>query len=315
MSDNTDFVVTGCTIYNTGTGAITLSGGDRKSLQLGRNKLANCKIYNYSRINRSSPPGIVISGVGNTVTHCEISDASSGAIGFSGNNHIISYNHIRKVATGFSDIGAVYTGRDPSSTGTIIEYNLFDSITNRPEYAVAAVYIDDGSGGMNVTGNIFYKCGNTVKKGFGAVHINGGHNNYFKNNYFIDCEKAFSNTLWDDAKWQQYLSGADIQKKIKKEVDIDAAPYTTQYPYLKTYTNPNATGERMNYISNTFLYDVTKFVPDKNSFTVNNTFNSPDGNEIASLKQKDFDLKQQPAALKAAKGWRPVPYNDIGIVK
>ena len=310
-SPNSHFSVDSCTIFNTGTGGITVNGGDRKNLIAAGNSVTNCNIYNYSRINRASPPAIILGGVGNIVSHCYIHDGSSAAIGYNGNNHEISYSHISRVATEFSDIGAVYTGRDPSSTGNKIIYNFFDSIQSYRDYAVAAVYIDDGSGGMIVSGNIFFKCGNTTA--YGAVHINGGADNKFINNYFIECPKAFSNTVWDDKKWKANMYNADMIKRITKEADIRSEKYIAQYPYLKTFFD--STGEirpRVNVISNSFIYKVGLFTTGKTSFEINNSFTSQDGSEFINESKKNFGLKIAPPQLRGAAEWSPSPFDKIG---
>ena len=310
-SPNIHFKVSSCTIYNTGTGAITLGGGDRRNLVPAGNLVSGCDIYNYSRINRASPPAIVLQGAGNTVTHCFIHDASSAAIGYSGNNHEISYNHIMQVATDFSDIGAVYTGRDPSSTGNKIYGNFFDSILSHRNYAVAAVYMDDGSGGMIVSGNIFYKCGSST--GYGAIHVNGGSDNRFENNYFISCPKVISNTFWDDKKWHDYMSRPDMLKRLTKDVDIRSDKYLSEYPFLRSFFDSSGTQPpRLNFISNSLLYKVDRIVGGNNNFKVDNVYTSADGSEFVNIKEKNFDLRTIPPVLQKSKNWEPVPFDRIG---
>ena len=52
------------------------------------------------------------------------------AILFGGNDHLFELNEIRNVATIGYDTGAIYGGRDLSSRGTTIRYNLFHHLDN-----------------------------------------------------------------------------------------------------------------------------------------------------------------------------------------
>jgi hypothetical protein len=314
-ADNTGFNISHCTIYNTGTGAIRLKGGDRRNLISAKNSITDCEVFNYSRINRSSPAAIAIAGVGISITHCFIHDGSSAAIGFTGNNQVIAYNHIKQVATGFSDIGAVYSGRDPSATGTRIEYNFFDSIESNRGYAVAAVYIDDGSGGIVVSKNIFYACGASSAGGYGAIHVNGGADNVFDNNYFINCKKAFTNNVWGNRKWKSFISKPDIIKKVQDDVDIRSQKYLREYPHLKSfYDTGNVKLNRVNYVSNTLLFNVKTLVPPKSSFVVANTYRSADGNEFEDFKTRNFNLKSIPETLHQVADWEAIPFDKTGLL-
>src|SRR5258708_3291987 len=194
---------------NTGTGGVFLDGGDKKTLQPANNVLDNCDIYNYSRINRTFCPAVTMNGVGNRITHCYIHDAPDHAIVFYGNDHVIAFNHIKNVLYYVTDAGAVGTGRDLGSTGNVISNNFFDNIESKIGSSIAAVYLDDGSSGMEVDGNVFYKSGSAGTYHMGAVHVNGDSDNTFRNNYFIDCGQAFSN---NQACRQTYPSNTLVYK-------------------------------------------------------------------------------------------------------
>jgi hypothetical protein len=142
------------TFTGMGQGAIDLNGlglaGDARTTLLSQGSvLRNCLFIDWSRNYRAGSIGATLLGVGDTVSNCEFSDDPAGAIDFQGNNHYISYNRFQRLQYKFADQGAIYTDRDPSSTGTIIYGNFFDSITNVGHNGeVSAIYIDDQSGGM-----------------------------------------------------------------------------------------------------------------------------------------------------------------------
>jgi hypothetical protein len=95
-----------------------------------------------------------------------------------------------------TDAGAIYTEKNPEARGTSISDNFFDSIGVDSHASIASVYFDAGAGGATIDDNVFFKAGSIGEYGFGAIHINGGTNNTFAGNYFIQCDKAFSFTRW-----------------------------------------------------------------------------------------------------------------------
>lgn len=87
----TDNGIINCYIYNTGSGGISLGGGDRATLTPAGNFVENCRIHDFNRVEKSYRPGIWIDGVGNRVSKCDIYNAPSMAILFHGNNHTIEF--------------------------------------------------------------------------------------------------------------------------------------------------------------------------------------------------------------------------------
>ncbi len=84
-------LIQSCDIYNTGSGGVYLSGGSKKELIPGNNKVDNCKIYKYNRRNKFLWSGINVDGCGNIVSHNEISDSDWQGIYVHGNEHIFEY--------------------------------------------------------------------------------------------------------------------------------------------------------------------------------------------------------------------------------
>ena len=261
---NSNFRIVSCTISNTGTGGIFLTGGLRKTLEPGKNSVYNTRIHNYNRRNLTSCPAVFIGGVSNSVLHCEISESSGQAIMYWGNDHVISYNKISDVCRDINDQGAVYTGRDPSSTGTSIMSNLFYNIKGLNR-SVAAVYIDDGSGGINVSNNIFLDCGSSGPYQFGAIHINGGGNNTFLKNIFLKCERGVSINVWTTKKWAEYLATTEMKKKIFSNVDITSNLFEVRYPFLRRLDINYGTGK--NIFRENYLLGVKAFASNINNIT------------------------------------------------
>ncbi|MFT4031269.1 MAG: right-handed parallel beta-helix repeat-containing protein [Siphonobacter sp.] len=287
---NTDFSMNSCTISYTGTGGVLLSGGDRKNLIAANNEINNCDISNYSRLNLFSCPAVTINGVGNKVQHCYIHESSGQGIMYWGNNHEISFNHIKSVVQEISDQGGIYTGRDPSSTGTEIHDNFFDDIVSKFGFSVAAVYIDDGSGGINVNNNVFFNCGSSGEYPFGAIHINGGSNNSFDNNYFINCKRAFSMSSWSDEKWKRVMFSNEMKKKLTSDADINSNLYLQKYPYLKGFFDENNIKPRINTITNTIAYKVGSFTSNIKGFRQSNIIVTDTNPGFVNVSNKNFNI-------------------------
>lgn len=189
VHNGTNNGVAGNDIYDIGRSAVSIGGGDRKTLTPGKNYADNNYIH-HTGVYYKQGVGITLSGCGNRASHNLIHDCPRFGIGFGGNNLIIEYNHIRHINLETADTGAVYTGgRDwLGSRGTVIRYNYFhDSLGYgqenghwvSPHYAWG-IYLDDNTGGVDVIGNIVARCLR------GLVHLHNGRDNHIENNIFID---------------------------------------------------------------------------------------------------------------------------------
>ena len=237
--------VLGCDICETGSGGVILSGGDRKTLTPAANYVRNCHIHHYSRLRKCYNPAVLISGVGNRIAHNLMHDAPHNAILLRGNDHLIEYNEIHHVVSEVQDAGAFYLGRDWTERGTIIRYNSFHDLygygfaegdektgvwTYESPRATWAIYLDDNASGIEVYGNVFFRCA------LGAVMIGGGKDNVVENNVIVECYPS----VHLDARWEAFfypdsLGGVnDYMKKKLHAVSYDQPPYSTRYPNLAT---------------------------------------------------------------------------------
>lgn len=303
----TNLLVDHCTFTGTGTGAVFIDGGNRATLAPANNTVTNCEFSHYSRIDRTFTPAVYLNGVGNHVTHCYIHDAPDLAVLYYGNQLDISYNHIKNVAENVTDAGAVCTGRDFSTTGNTIAYNFFEDIGNTADKSVCAIYLDDCTSGMQVTGNVFYRCGSTGTYHFGAVHVNGGSNNVFRNNYFIDCGTAFSNTRWSDQQYKALVSGP-----YNASADIHSPAFMKRYPYIAALTDPAHLPVPKNFTYNTLLYKTGAFGTPP-TFVNQNTVTLSSDPGFADAAAGNFELKVTPPPFKGVADWQPVPFSQIGL--
>ncbi len=144
-----------CDIYDTGTGGVTLGGGDRKTLTPAGHVLEDTHIRRFSVHQFTYASALHFSGVGNVARHNLIHDAPHQAISMHGNNHLFEYNVVSNVCMASDDAAAFYKGRNPSCRGNVLRYNLWSEIGSPRGHGNAAVYFDDGDGGETVYGNLF----------------------------------------------------------------------------------------------------------------------------------------------------------------
>ena len=189
IHNGTNNGVAGNDIYDIGRSAVSIGGGDRKTLTPGNNYADNNYIH-HTGVYYKQGVGISLRGCGNRASHNLIHDCPRFGIGFGGNNLVIEYNHIRHINLETADTGAVYTGgRDwLGARGTVIRYNYFhDSLGYgqengrwvSPHYAWG-IYLDDNTGGVDVIGNIVARCLR------GLIHLHNGRDNHIENNVFVD---------------------------------------------------------------------------------------------------------------------------------
>lgn len=170
-------------VWATGEGGITLSGGDRSTLKPAHNFVDNCDIHDYERRSQTYRPAVLISGVGNRVSHCAMHDAPHSAIIFSGNDHIIEANEFYRTISATGDGGVVYTGRDWTARGTEISNNYFHDNIGQSKWE-PAIYVDDLGSGIVAKGNVIERC-------HWGFLIGGGRDNILEDNTIIDCHLAF----------------------------------------------------------------------------------------------------------------------------
>jgi len=303
----TGHVISNCEIYNTGSGGISLGGGDRLTLKKGNNQVVNCSIHDFNRLDRSYKAGINIDGVGNVIRNCEIFNCPGSAILLHGNDHLIEYNSIHHAVTDGDDMGAIYYGRDPSEFGNKVQYNFFHHIGN-DHGSIVSVYHDDGACGMEVTGNIFYKAG------YRSVLVGGGSDNVYRNNIFIESPMAFhlDNRLMGWAKGNLDKDGI-FQKRLEA-VNYKQAPYTTAYPKLKNYFEDSPALPKRNFIENNVFVNI-KLIHNGNadwSYFGKNYIASGDPG-FENYKEMNFQLKPSSEIFKMLPGFKAIPFHKIGI--
>lgn len=228
-------------IEHNGEGGVTLSGGNRTKLEHANHFLERSTVRDFSRLSKTLRVAAELNGVGQQVLGNVISDAPHTAIFFVGNDHRIADNEIFSVVKETSDAGAIYTGRDFTARGTVIENNfLHDIQADTKGREVKGVYLDDQASGITVRNNVFAR----VQQ---PVFIGGGRDNLVEDNVFYDSSPA----IHLDARGTNWQKEATQDPKGTLQTRLDAVPYrsalwTARYPNLANIREDNLGSPKYN---------------------------------------------------------------------
>jgi hypothetical protein len=303
-----------CEIYNTGGGGVSLGGGDRKALSPGGNAVVDCDIHDVNRWCRTYKPGVYIDGVGNRIEHCHIHHCATSAIYLHGNDHVIELNEIDHVDTFGEDMGAFYMGRNPSEQGNELRNNFFHHCGHAGDLTYV-FHLDDMTCGTRVIGNIVYACDC-------ATNVNGGYENAFINNIFIDNRNSSATHAgiragWDLKRALAYLHTAPLQRRVKTEVDITQPPYATRYPRLKWLYEAPPGERRFNHVwgnisvrAGTLASPRPEENPPGNDMRDNIETNDDPG--FVNAGAMDFTLRDDSEIVRRIPGFQIIPFRSIG---
>jgi len=302
-----------CDVHDTGTGGITLAGGDRKTLVAGGHEALNNHVWRFSRHQLTYANAFVIRGVGNRVAHNLIHDAPHQAIGINGNDHLFEYNVVHHVCTETDDCGACYKGRNPSCRGNIIRYNFWHNIGSPMGHGNAAIYFDDGDGGDFVIGNVFFRCGDPGKGSFGTIFSHGGHDLLAENNIFIECKRSLGSAPWNDTRWKNTIEADLWQTRLLREVDITRPPYTTRYPALVGFMDPQPGQKRVNVAKNNVIVMGAQVKSGNWQVSAVENWGTDRDPGFVNAAKGDFRLKPDSEVFKHLPGFVPIPFKKMGL--
>lgn len=318
----TDHAIVSTHIHHIGGTAVTLTGGDKTTLQPGNNVVENSHIHDFAYYHKAYNPGVLLSGVGNRMAHNELHDAPHPGVLIFGNDHVVEYNNIYDVCKTFSDLGAIYmnAGETPQQRGTVIRRNYFHNI-GESKAGVEGVYPDNFTMGLQIDENIFYKMGNSAIKNNGGAHI------LSRNNIFVDSKVPYDYAdiyLGDQPdnqipknympKWQALFAANN---------DFVGTPYLTKYPELANFFTENRYYPDTNTFQGNVIYNPT--IPRSTTTNANgaydkfglvqyaNNFVTTEDPGFVDLANGDLSLRQDAAVFSAIPGFPNIPFGEIGI--
>jgi len=221
------------TIAGCGCSGVAVSGGDRRKLVRADHVVKCCDIRDFGRINRTYSPGIHVWGVGIALYDNKIHDAPHTGILYWGNDHRIERNEIWGLLYECGDAGAVYTGRDPTSRGNLLQYNYIHDCGHRGRKTanMMGFYIDDCDCGDTFVSNRVVN----VPRG---LLLGGGQDNHILGNTFEQCDVGLSidnRGVYDTGKFDSTTDKSWQMTRKVKEMPVDAEPWKSRYPLLATY--------------------------------------------------------------------------------
>ena len=323
-----DQQILSCDVYNTGSGGIYLSGGDKRTLTKANNIVENCKVHDFNRRNKFIWSGISVDGCGNKIRHCEIYNTDWQGIFVHGNEHIFEYNNIHHVTLNSDDTSPWYIGRDPSDRGNVVRYNYFHHIGN-PDRMNMGIYCDDSSADVFVFGNVFYK----METKHGILFTNSGWDLTMKNNIIIEPTDA---TAQISAHYYTWAAGSEksmfgeeglIRARLTKSVSYTTEPYASKYPGLLDYldTIPGTKQwKAMRANRNVFAENLiiggptspTKLIGGQYAtITERDNYRCTTNPGFVDAEHENFTLLPTSEVFKKIKGFEPVPFDKMGLYK
>ena len=237
--------LSGCHLHDLGAGGVELAGGDRRNVVRGDNYVENCRIHNFNRIESQYKVGVVMSGLGNRISGCEFYDSASMAILLLGNDQTVEYCNIHHVCMDIEDNGAIYHGRNFSQRGSVIRYNYFHDID--VPFNVRATYHDDGSGAVEVYGNIYQRISSP------PAQIGGGSYIHYHDNIFMDLPCP---AIKVDGRLKTW--GADRLPAHRDSVALaDSPAFRAHYPEFAPYLEGDPAEPQHNILERTVFYNVS----------------------------------------------------------
>ncbi len=292
-----------CDIHTIGRRATEVIGGDRETLTPGGHVVANCRIHNFGRIDRTYTPGVQLEGVGNRVTHNLFYNCPSSVMRIEGNDHLIEYNEVHDAVLESDDQGAMELFANPTYRGVVFKHNWFRDIGipagNQMVHGQAGIRFDDAISGMLVYGNIFQRAANG---NFGGVQMNSGRDNIMDNNLFVECKQGISGGYYpQNGVWKGLRDGQ------KSAATITSDLYLKRYPKIATMMEEPA----FNSVWRNIFYKCGTDIRGNREtldLLANGVFTDNPG------FTETFRLKPD-APLFNSVGFRPIPVDEIGLYK
>ncbi|THF76279.1 hypothetical protein E6C55_19475 [Cohnella fermenti] len=308
-------------IHHIGGTAVTLTGGNRTTLEPGNNFVENSHIHDFAYYHKAYNPGVHLSGVGNRMSHNELHDAPHPGVLIFGNDHLVEYNEIYDVCKMFSDLGAIYMneGEKPQSRGTLIYRNYFHNI-GESKAGVQGIYPDNFTMGITIQENIFYKMGNS------AILNNGGSHIRTKNNIIVDAKVPYD---YSDLYLGDSPDGQIAKNYMPKWQALFAAnndwvgtPYLTKYPELADFFTENRYYPDTNTLQGNVVYNPT--VTRSSTTNANGAYDKYNLVQYADnwvtttdpgfvdLANGDLSLAPSAAVFTAIPGFPDIPFGEMG---
>jgi len=306
LDGGTNHGVLACDLHTLGRGGTVVRGGDRKTLTPGGHFVENCHVYDFSRIDRTYTPAVLLDGVAGRIAHNLFHHSPCHAMRVEGNDHVIEFNEVHHVVTESDDQGGLDMFFNPSYRGNVLRYNFWHDIGSPQSLGQAGIRLDDAISGTLLYGNVFYRCSGA---NFGGVQIHGGKENVVDNNLFVECRHAISFSPWGKDRWNSFLARKETVDALTRAVDISKPPYSTRYPALaRLAENPD-----VNMVWRNLVVGCGDFlIRDRGQQELADNYLTSQDPGFADASKLNFQLKPDAPVLDRF-GLRPIPFDQIGL--
>jgi hypothetical protein len=300
-------------VRETGSVGISAAGGSKAALEPAGHEILNNDVSRAAndfpvpaiRIGYGGASEILKDGVGIRVAQNRIHDTANAGVAFGGCENLFELNEVYRIGMNSGDLGGFYGYCGFTGFGNVMRNNFVHHSMNGN-----AFYMDDGTSGATVTGNVAYKCAMGVLMG-------GGHHNHFDHNIIIDCTRGIH--IDDRGISRKYTLedkrlGGDV-----RSVSPDQSPWKDKHPELAALVAGGETtipkGDTV--IGNVLINCGTPVVLPKpeNAAGVEQKGNVTEGSlaEFADAENFDFTLKPGSTLVAAIEGFPPIPFQQIGL--
>ncbi len=312
--------VLSCDIHDIGQGAVTVSGGDRKSLTMSENFVLNNHLHHYGVLKNQYSAGVhvgatanpnganaVRDAVGIRIAHNSIHHAPRDAFLYSGNDNIYEFNEIYYCGYNTADVGAFYSWLDWTMRGNVIRYNYMHD-------TVGGVNPDDGASGNLVHGNIF--SGPRI-----GVWIASGPDNIIRHNIFLKEEGSVFG-MDDRGVGRGYATNPRLINRVR-ELNPTEEPWKSAHPELATMLdNRPELPWRTQFVGNLIVSKNPKpsELKMKAEFKTNPEILLEKDNLVVAedpgfvdLAGGDLTLREEAKIAERIPGFEPIPFRQIGL--
>jgi hypothetical protein len=313
VSGGSDNHVLRCEVTRTGSKAIWMGAGDRKSLTEANCSVVGNHLHHVGRHDWQGGRGVSIAGCGIRVAHNRIHHCPTGGVSYGGNEHVLELNEVHHVCLLYSDVGVFYTGRDWASRGNVVRWNYIHDTANNKGHGSQAIYLDDCDSGDRVVGNIVF---GGVGRG---VLLGGGRDNVIEGNIFIHLPKG----IHVDARGPRGIifdkPGSWNLKAKCEAVGYQSPLWKKRYPRLATILDNQPLMPLGNVMrSNVFIACKQPFALAKGvkaewlTRESNREWEAEDFPFVPVPGKGTLDLKKLSEVWKKVPGFQPIPIDKIG---
>ncbi len=254
-----NMTVTECEFFNFVSQGVAITSWTNRNLLIpGNNVIDNNYFHDFSLPQYFNASAVTISNdVAAKISHNYFENGAHSAIRYNACvDTEIEYNVFDNMMMTTDDFGAVYTWHSDAYRDNKIRYNIFMNMAGGAKYSV---YLDDGSSGQQVYGNIFYKVG--------AFVFNGGRDNVVHDNIFIKSSFLTYNSgvygLVMDGKPEEVVNHANYQYLVNDRVNEGEVGYDLwreRWPIMYNFNiDPSRIDEKeclfrmVNYLDNNYV--------------------------------------------------------------